>query len=352
MSGRSRGGLRAARNLAALLCSGFTLSVSAGAARAQPATTVESTSAAPALAWSGPGPELTCLGEAGLARAVNDYLGREAFASSAVELVLHVDVERLGDRTWHAALSLVDRSGRVLGRRDLTSGNDLCSSLDEPLVLAVALMVDAEPELPPPPVAAREPEPEPEPPPEPPPETEPPSRPGLTLPRLRADVTLALEAGLLPEVRPGIVAGVELVAAPWLFTRLRAMGFVPTAAEVGPDASVRFALLGGQLELCPSAGALDGIRGALCLGFLYGALHAESSGLASGRSTWEALLGASVGAHAHVPLAGRWALVADAAGVLPYRPERFVYVEAGVSREIFRVSSPSLLATLGASVTF
>jgi len=137
-----------------------------------------------------------------------------------------------------------------------------------------------------------------------------------------------------------------------LSTRLRALAFLPAAEDVGKDASVRFTLLGGQLELCPSVGDLDRVRGALCVGAFYGAHHAESSGLASGRSTWEALLGASIGAHASVPLAGRWAVVADAAGILPYRPQRFVYTEQGVSQEIFRVASPSLLATLGASVTF
>src|SRR5690348_14565615 len=94
------------------------------------------------LTWTGPGPELTCLGEDGLVRAVNDYLGRDAFAAGSVEYVLGVNVQRLPDRLWRAVLELRDVSGRVLGARELRSSTDLCSALDEPLVLAVALMVD------------------------------------------------------------------------------------------------------------------------------------------------------------------------------------------------------------------
>jgi hypothetical protein len=40
------------------------------------------------------------------------------------------------------------------------------------------------------------------------------------------------------------------------------------------------------------------------------------------------------------------------AGVLPYRPERFVYVENGRPRQLFRASGPSLLATAGAKFMF
>src|SRR4051812_22126644 len=121
-------------------------------------------SSAVALSWTGPGPELTCLGEEGLERAVDEYIGRDAFASGPVEATLRVSVERLPDRHWHARLELTDRTGVVLGTRELTSASELCTSLDEPLVLTVALMVDDETE----PAAPEPPAPEP-PPPEPPP---------------------------------------------------------------------------------------------------------------------------------------------------------------------------------------
>src|SRR3954465_1866725 len=157
MSGRRRRSVARTWLAGLLACSSFALG---GRVQAQSGTAPS----AVALAWTGPGPELTCLGEEGLARAVDEYVGRDAFAAGPVDSALRVTVERLPDRHWHARLELSDRTGNVLGTRELTSPSELCSSLDEPLVLTVALMVDDETE----PAAPEPPAPEP-PPPEPPP---------------------------------------------------------------------------------------------------------------------------------------------------------------------------------------
>ena len=181
----------------------------AGTAFARP----EADPAAPSLLleWSGPGPELDCLGEEGLKAAVNDYLGRDAFGASA-DLVLRVSVDRLPDRRFHAVLEVLDATERVLGKREITSPTELCSSFDDRLVLAVALLADEGPEPPAPapvPAAPRAEEPvrsapggEPERP-EPPPEAPTPRR-AL---EFGAEAALVVESGLLPAVRPGVSAG-------------------------------------------------------------------------------------------------------------------------------------------------
>jgi hypothetical protein len=301
------------------------------------------------LAWSGPGPELACLGEDGLARAVNDYLGRDAFASGSVEFVLLVSVERLPDQRFRAVLELRDTAARVLGSRELRSATERCSDLDEPLVLAVALMVDSEPEpSPEPPAAAAEPPPEPE-----PPEPEVPEPKARSAPlAVFADASLALEAGLLPAVRPGLLLGVELRAVSWLSARLSWVGFLPATADAAEGASARFVLTGGEVELCPGFGDRASFRLMLCGGALYGALGARSTGLSDARSTWQPLLGASFGPKVAVPLGGRWFGVAGLSGIVPYRPPRFVYDAGGVSHELFQCSSFSILASAGASVMF
>jgi hypothetical protein len=300
-----------------------------------------------ALAWSGPGPELTCLGEDGLARAVNEYLGRDAFAVDRVDMVLAVSVERLPDRRWRAVLELRDPAGAALGARELNSSSELCTSLDEPLVLAVALMVDSEAE--PVPVShAAEPELEPE------PRTVSP-RPRAQ-PRRRwrvdADASLALEAGLLPAARPGLELGLELEASSWLSARLSGFAFLPAAAELPGDASVGIWLGGGMIALCPGIRHESGFRAALCAGPVYGLLVATSRGLEGGGTVRRRFLAGAVGVRGLAPLGGRWSSVVEVRGVLPYRRDRFIYAQNGVGREFFRASALSVLATAGLSVRF
>lgn len=299
------------------------------------------------ITWTGPGPELACLGEDGLLRAVNDYLGRDAFAAGSVEYVLGVRVERLPDRLWRAVLEFRDVSGRVLGARELKSSTDLCSDLNEPLVLAVALMVDSEPEpppAPPPPEPASEPEP-----------SEPeaaPRREHATPLEVFAEASVALEAGLLPAVRPGLMLGAELRAASWLSARLSWVGFLPATEDIVGGASARFVLTAGVLELCPGFGDKAAFRLALCGGAVYGALGAKTKGLEGASHEWRPFLAAAFGPKAALPLGGRWFAFAGLTGVVPYRPDRFVYDVGGATEELFRCASFAMLANVGASVIF
>jgi hypothetical protein len=321
-----------------------------GQVRAQPGSGAAGSSPAVALAWTGPGPELTCLGEDGLVQAVNEYLGRQAFASGSVELVLHVNVERLPDRMWRAVLELRDRGGTALGSRELASSTDLCSSLNEPLVLAVALMVEGEPEPEPEPAPVEvAPEPEPDRP-EPPPALRP--QPATSHWALSGNVAVAVEAGLLPAVRPGLELGLELRAASWLSARVSGVGFVPASADLEGRASVRIGLLAGAIALCAGFEPASGVHVALCAGPLYGALFATSSGLEGGRSTQRRLLAGMGGLRVATALAGRWALALEGRGVVPYRPDRFTYEHEGTKREVFQVSELALLAAAGLGVTF
>jgi hypothetical protein len=302
-----------------------------------------------ALAWSGPGPELTCLGEEGLARAVNDYLGRDAFAVGRVDLVLAVNLERLPDRTWRAVLELRDPSGTALGARELVSSTELCASLDEPLVLAVALMVDSEAEPAPiSPVAEPEPEPEPEPPAAPPPRRAPPAWRWA----VDVDASVAVEAGLLPAARPGLELGLELEAASWLSARVSGFAFLPAASELPGNAEVGIWLAGGVLALCPGIRAGRGFRAALCAGPVYGLLVATSRGLDGGGTAGRRFLAGAVGLRGVAPLGARWSGVVELRGLFPYRPDRFTYAHGGVEHQFFRVSSLSALATAGVSIKF
>jgi len=326
---------------------GLTVRTAGAVSASEPAES----SPAVALAWTGPGPELACLGEDGLTRAVNEYLGRDAFASGALEYVLAVNVERLSDRRFRAVLELRDASGRVLGARELKSATDLCSDLDEPLVLAVALMVDVQPEpAPAPPPRAPEPEPEPE-----PESTEPdapPKRARAEPLAVLADASLALEAGLLPAPRPGLLVGAELRAVSWLSARLSGFGFLPASEDVPGGGSARFLLVGGMLELCPGFVTEGSVRLSFCGGALYGAVNARSTGLAGARSTSQRLLAGVFGPKVAVPLGGRWFGLGGLTGVVPFQPDRYIYEVGAVREELFQSSRFSLIASAGIEVMF
>lgn len=339
MSGRRRRSVARTWLASLLACSSFALG---GRVQAQSGTGPS----AVALSWTGPGPELTCLGEEGLARAVNDYVGRDAFAAGPVEAALQVSVERLPDRHWHALLELTDRTGNVLGTRELTSATELCSSLDEPLVLTVALMVDdeASPAIAPPPPPEK---PAPEPPPAP---VKRPSQ-GEQMHWL-ADGALAFESGLEPKFAPGLSLGVELRAAPWFSARAGVLAFLPAEAAVTGGSSVHFTFLAGTLELCTGAGTTRSVRGALCVGPVYGALSAKPHGLSKTQRTSSEVLALSTGLRGAVPLAGHWAATVGVSALFPHRPDRFVVEVEGARHEVFRLSAPSVVATAGVAFLF
>jgi hypothetical protein len=349
MSGRLRAYLDAASTSLASLFAVAVLTLGS-VAFAQPGAAPAAAPPAIGLVWAGPGPELNCLGEEGLARSVNEYIGHDAFASRSVDLLLRVNVERLPDRRWRAAVELADPSGRVLGARELTSSDELCSSLNEPLVLAVALMVDVEPE---PSLPAPAPAPPPEEPPDVP-DVKPVPQPRPTEPmRFFADATLAVESGLLPNPEPGLGLGFEFRPVPWLSARLGVLGFLPATVELPEHASARFALVAATLELCPGIGTDRSLRVALCVGLLYGALDVTTGGLTGGPdASWRPVLAASVGLRAAWPFAERWAVVAGVGGVIPHRPDRFGYELNQARQEIFRMSAVSVLASAGVSFRF
>ena len=321
-------------------------------AQATPSTASPAANAAPdaptvALSWSGPEAKFDCLGGERLASAVDEYLGREAFSASPADLTLRVQVERRPDRAWRALLRIVDFTGAVVGERELVSESTLCSSLDEPLKLAVALMVDSEL------VASAEPEPEPPPePPEPiepePVEPEPPSTPWV----VSGDASVLIQSGLLPSVSPGLELGLELRPSSWVLLRANGAGFLPGQVSLGGPAQAKISIAYGQLTICPQTALGARFRLSGCAGVAAGTLFAKTSQLQEARSTQRRFLAASLGARASAQLSERWSIVAQVGGVLPYRPERFVYELNGQRREFFRMSSPSLVAGIGCSVMF
>ena len=310
------------------------------------------------LSWSGPSTEVACLGGEGLTRAVNGYLGRHAITSPPGELLLNVVVERQKDG-WRALIKINDqRSNTALGERELFAKGPLCSGLDEPLKLAVALLVDSELVAQPvdreaksPPRVKEPPPPEPEPEPhvsdsEPPPLFE------SQRVRLSFDASLLLEKGILPGPAAGLELGAELTAADWIAFRARIAGFVPQSQEPAPDARITAATFHGGIALCPRSELQSRWTILGCFGVEGGYLNVARGGLSGGRDAHRRLVMATLSPRISWDLNPKIALVAHGVLLFPAREDRFVIDLNGNQREIFEIAQVVWSLGLGASVAF
>lgn len=305
-----------------------------------------------ALDWSGPGPEADCLGAERLIDAVDEYLGRAAFTAAPADISLHVRVERSASG-WRALVQLGESaSGRVLGERELVTEDLRCASLEEPLKLTVALLVDSDlsaPAPPPPPVA-------------PPPkpvmdldETAPPATHAATAvqvrPRIVADLGVLAEFEALPALSPGIELGVGVAPWRWLLLRVSGTGYLPQGRNAGAS-EVGFTLAYAGASLCPAGSAGERWELALCAGVRAGTLFVDASELEHGRLRQRHFLAASLALRPSFRINRRMALFGSWEALLVSRPQRLVYDLDSERTTLFKQKSPAWALGLGCSVSF
>jgi hypothetical protein len=234
--------------------------------------------------------------EAGLHRAAFAPVGQ-------ADLKVTVTLDHRDPDEWHAGIDLGDVSERVLGHREITSKGETCSAINEPLALAVSLMVDV-------------------------------SRESIGLPPAKAEpVQMSAEAApawygalfLLGSARvgqpPGLGRGVtlagELGRGIWA-AGLSATAWVPAQTTTG-SFGARFSLLSVQADICPRVASWQRVDWSACAGQQIGRLSSHSFGFDVNRSkdilvynftlrlaaTWWATsaLGVRLGLGVAVPLA-------------------------------------------------
>lgn len=309
---------------------------------------------AAALGWSGPGTESGCLGRSGLVLAVDEYLGQRSFegAGRGGSLVVHVSVEKRASFGWRAIVQLKSPNGEVLGDRELVSEGDTCASLDEPLTLAVALMVDRELSRPSVVRAAKKPK----------SAKKPPRQkrraataaaldpPGAETLRVRLDGTLLGAVRTLPEPTLGIDVGAELGLLRWLGTRVHAVALLPRSQRLRGAAEVRLGMFQTGLQACPSA-AVGWAELGVCVGVEAGVLTASTSGFDAAETTGSLFWGGSGTARARFRVAQDFSVGVTGGGLVPYRRDRFVYRYEGESLPIFRSAAVSWWVGAGAVLT-
>ena len=305
-----------------------------------------------ALIWDG-GQLPACDRSAVLRQNVGVYLGRDPFEDAA-PLTIRVGLRRAPESgAVIADVSEVDDQGHVLGVRSVRGGTS-CETLDEPLTLVVALMLDGtpvaperQPESAPPAVVANE---------------------GRTnseadddldadgspsvsedapeeVPPAHAFVSVGVGTtfGKLPFFNYG--AQLQAVVKPRRFWGLELSGAVAgaPALELPRSGAINFVLLELGAALCPLESLRDGVLLRACGGVTVGWLRAESHDLEPPHQRTEVVLSPEL----HVQVAqsiGKGFLLGGGAGVsFPLRPNQYVYRDAdGIRQVAFQMSIPSL----------
>lgn len=262
------------------------------------------------LSWvRGPGAE-ACSSEAALAGRVAARLGRDPFSDRAARSIEGLVVRK--DDRFSARIYVRDDKGALLGVRELDDASPTCSALDEAVTLAVALAIDPEAALQPPPPT----------PVEPPPPAAPPAAPSAPSIAPAALPSIAPAApSIAPAARPAPSRAAPAPSAPaYGVATVRALlGFgllprsaagVASSAEVGagrlratagllwfPEARTSneafgFGLAAGALGGCFDAHRAPAVRLGLCAGAMGGAIHAVTYEVAPtnpGDHPWAAL---------------------------------------------------------------
>jgi hypothetical protein len=334
---------RALRRAGVITISALAITRAAGAQQL-PASPAASPTVA--LEWLGPGPEDTCLGRDRLANAVEDYLGRPAFAVEGGETTLSVRVESRGQQGYRALLLLRETAtGRVLGNRELTTPLQLCSGLDDALTLTVALMVDddwsgaAE-------ASAAPPEPT------PPAEVSPPPPPKPSKPwGFGVEALVLVGMGALPKTAAGAELGFVALPVSWLALRAHARGFLPSSLSAG-SAELEMTLFGAGASLCPTATLGAGWSLAGCVGGEGGLLFANPRGFEASQEHTSSWFGAAFAGRLQFRPGRHFGLVGQAELVAPFKPERFV-ADLDDERELlFQMDTPFWVFGLGGAAWF
>jgi hypothetical protein len=303
-----------------------------------------------------------CIRERAVGRAVERRLHRHVFVDAgSADLRIDVTLARDAGNTWSAKLALRGPDGAELGARELDTRAPHCSSLDESLVLVVALLVDS-PEAhdavlaakngtkassteatrptAPAPQAVAKPTPI-----EIPPDT--------FAPREPYRFELGAGVGVLAGALPGLPLGPSLtfgVRPPhFVELRLRPQIFFPRDAHApSTDRGGSFSLVAVGLELCPLEHVAGQLRLFGCLGQRVGRVAARGFGFQETDRSDGLYYALGVSADAALWLAPPLGVTLELGAEAPLTRDRyFSRGPSGEQRRIFQASPVTGAATAG-----
>jgi hypothetical protein len=298
---------------------------------------------------------------------VEKRLGRAVFVSAAqadVSVEGHVEPTRDG---WHASLLVRDARGTLLGTRELAAEGQSCGALKSELVLVIALMIDPEAAMrPPPPLAPSEPARTPPPTPD---RTPSPARDPVVVPeperhpaahavsadrpwRTDAGVGAALNFGQLPKADLGVAAqGVIVPPGFWGVEVYGAIWFVP-AKRGSTSGAAEFTLAYAGLALCPLLHRSAKSHYSACVGGELGDLHVRASGFDVSYTENGFVADLAVRGRLGFALGGPFEVRVGTSLALPLVREHVVYTAPDGDHELFRVLPVAVVADAGLGVRF
>jgi hypothetical protein len=284
------------------------------------------------LSWDRGQLEAPCERAAVVRQGVEAYLGRAVFAATG-DIVVRVRLSR-GDEPGARVVATVTketRDGEVRGERSV-SGDASCESLDEPLTLVVALMVDT---VEAPVTAEAEPAPALAPPPSPPLPLEP-AHDGeiITAPSLEQGPPSASHGAVFGfgtanmGAEPAVAWGgsVALFYKPRHFWGMglegEALAVQRSALESG-SLAISVATLGA--DLCPLHDVEGHAWWSLCISGRVARVHAKSHGLAEAVASTQLVVMPGVAARAAYVVGKRFLVGGGLQASFPVSPDRYVY---------------------------
>ncbi len=313
------------------------------------------------LAWARADGAEECIAAPQLAKDIEARLGREVFVSPAVaEVTVEGSVAALvpPQKGFRASFRVLDKSGAVLGSRQVESHEASCRALDDRASLIASILIDdaervrhpeppplAPPSAPIPPVVppASSPQPEPKKP------QAPKSEPGWAF---GVDVGLGMTSGLQPGAGLG-VAATFVVRPPRFGAFFFGAGLFPETrtstargAEVGADAQY------GTIGVCPLVGSGGRLDGMLCAGMLLGALRAQGTGFDESYGDRVATVSALLGARGALRIVGPLALSLGLGAHVGLVRAEVTYREANESRVAFSTAPAGILGDVGLGLRF
>ncbi len=292
-------------------------------------------------------------------QGVETYLGRAVFVADGA-IVVRVRLELVNDAGGPhvvAHVSQRDASGKSWGERTVSGGPD-CASLDEPLTLVVALMVDE-------PAASR---PSPAPsmpehaPPPTPPTPEPPRGAIETAPSLERELQAPAHAVVLGwgsawlGVLPRLAGGVGMAAS---FKPRGSWGFgveaelVPAVREPVGAGQLTASLMLARATVCPLQGMDDHLWWSACASLGGARLSIQSHDLVDARRRRDWFLMPGAGVRAGWRWSRQWMLVGGLSTAFPLSPDRYVYRDdRGEKHDAFTMAQLGISLSVGVGALF
>jgi hypothetical protein len=336
-------------------------------AAARPARADDPVPRTSSLAWVRlPGAE-SCIGARALAQAVERRLGRQVFVSAAqAGLSIEGRIERTAQpEGFRAIITLSDEAGAPLGTRELQREVPRCGVLDEEIALVVALLIDPDAALAPPPAAPpapppspplqvilrrEEPMPAPAPCPSPPP-LPPPPRPAQPW-RTGLQVGPVGVLGLLPGAGIGVGLRVHFAPPRWPVLEIGAAIFASQRVASGTlGADFRLSVV--SLAVCPVSAERWGFSFAACAGVELGAIRGGGFGFDISLEQEGVVVDPRAGAAVRRRVVGPLSAAFDADVIVPVVRDQFYYAGVvGTKFDVFRMAAVAGSMALALGVEF